>query len=84
MKKEKEIEDEYKNLLYDSQKRMASKETIKEIKKLYKVANEIKISGLGHSYMIHAVRGSLKEIIKTRIYHPKDITKFKKLLKIKN
>lgn len=78
-----EIKKEYDSLLYDSQKRKASKKKLNEIKKIYEVAKQTKISGLGHSYMIHGVRGSLQEIIKTGIYHPKDIIKFKKILKIK-
>jgi hypothetical protein len=56
---------------------------LNEIRKIYEVAKETKISGLGHSYRIHGVKSSLQEIIKTGIYHPKDIVKFKKILKIK-
>ena len=77
----KEIEEEYKHLLHESQKLKADDATLKKFKELLKIAKNTKITGLGHSYMIHSIRGSLKDIIKTRIYHPSDIDKYAKMLK---
>jgi len=67
------IREEYECLLFQTQKRKASKKTLDLLKIYYEKVNKIEIRGIGHAYKLHALRLSLEESLKTRYYHPSQL-----------
>jgi hypothetical protein len=66
-----EIKEEYKALLFESQKLVADKEMMLHLKSLLKKAKKIPVRSMGGSYIVNSLRGRIMTMIEEKKYHPR-------------
>ena len=68
-----EIKEEYKALLFESQKLIADKEMMLHLKKLLKKAKKLPVRSMGENYVVNNLRGRIMGMISDKKYHPREL-----------
>jgi hypothetical protein len=68
-----EIKEEYKALLFESQKLVADKEMMLHLKSLLKKAKNIPVRSMGSAYRVHSLKGRLMTMIEEKKYHKREL-----------
>jgi hypothetical protein len=68
-----EVKEEYEHLVYLSHMKKADVNIMKEIKEFKRKLDKTSIKNMGDSYYLRSLKGSVQEIISTKMYHPKDL-----------
>jgi hypothetical protein len=77
---QEEIKEEYKALLFESQKLAADKEMMLHLKSLLKKAKKIPVRSMGSAYYVHSLKGRIMTMIEEEKYHEKELKELEKKL----
>ena len=72
-----QIKEEYKQLLYKSEKKKTDKNTLIKIQRLFEKSKSINPLNFGDAYPCFYAKKTIKEYVETGKYHPKTFVKLK-------
>jgi hypothetical protein len=75
---QEEIKEEYKALLFESQKLVADKEMILYLKQLLKKAKKLPVRSMGSAYYVHSLKGKLMTMVEEKKYHKRELRRVEK------
>lgn len=68
-----EIKEEYKALLFESQKLVADKEMMLHLKSLLKKAKKLPVRSMGENYSVNHLKGKIMTMIEEGKYHKREL-----------